>query len=223
MELEKLHILIVDDHPLMVKAYKTALIPEIIDFKLEITTAFNCETAFNIITDTVRYKTLDLILLDRSLPVYEDKKIYSGEDLALLIRKYRPKSKIIMSTLHTGALLIYNIIAKIAPDGLLIKGDLYKPELLQAFNTIMKGNVYHSATVQESIKKVIGSKIFLDADNRDILSLIAKRIKIKDLPNYIPLSPRTIDGRKAKIKDILGVSNCDDRDLIIEAEKLGFI
>jgi YesN/AraC family two-component response regulator len=74
------NILIVDDHPLLYKGTKC-------DYKIQskkswvfITEAKDCESAYNVITNPE--SDVLILLLDISMPPYEDKGIYSGEDLA---------------------------------------------------------------------------------------------------------------------------------------------
>ena len=42
----------------------------------------------------------NLLFLDISMPAYEEKGIFSGEDLAKLLKEYMPKCKIILLTIY---------------------------------------------------------------------------------------------------------------------------
>jgi hypothetical protein len=55
------------------------------------------------------------------MPPYEDKGIYSGEDLAKLILEFMPNCKIILLTMFTEFLKIKTIIKNINLNGLVIK------------------------------------------------------------------------------------------------------
>lgn len=217
------NILIADDHYIMIHGYKIVLGSGTADFTIKITTAFNCKEAYTIITDKLHYKNFDVIFLDRSMPAYEDQNIHSGEDLAVLAKKHRPESKIMILTSHTEVFILYDIITKINPEGLLIKSDFNDRELLYAFDTIMKGDIYHSPTIKESIRIINSNAIFKNPDNRQIIELIAEGIKTKDLSDHLPLSAPTIERRKADIKDALGILDGDDRSIILSAKKLGLI
>ena len=79
------NILIVDDHPFIIQGYKNAITrykPE--EFEFVITQANDCEKAYNIITDG-SIDHFDIAFLDISMPSYEEKNIFSGEDLAKLL------------------------------------------------------------------------------------------------------------------------------------------
>lgn len=216
-------ILMIDDHPSTIEGYKSMLSSSSFDSTLEITTAFDCERAFTIITDTVKYKSFDVLFLDRSMPPFEKQNIHSGEDLALLARKHRPESKIMMLTSHTEAFILYDIVKKINPEGLLIKSDFKTDELLHIFDLILKGGQYHSSIVEESIRFVSSKKVLWNAHNREIISLIAQGIKTKNLSNYLPLSSPTIERRKADIKEALDIPTGDDHSIITLAKKLRLI
>ena len=103
------NILIVDDHPFIIQAYKNALDKYSQQgYEFVITQANNSKTGYESIMET---KTpFDVALFDISIPEYVEKGIYSGEDLALLIKTEMPHCKIILLTMHTELLKINNII-----------------------------------------------------------------------------------------------------------------
>jgi DNA-binding NarL/FixJ family response regulator len=91
---------------------------------------------------------LIVAFLDISMPAYEEKEIFSGEDLAKLILENMPHCKIILLTMYTELLKIKTIIRTIQPNGLIIKNDLTFDELLFAFDKVMKSDKYYSQSVQ---------------------------------------------------------------------------
>jgi DNA-binding NarL/FixJ family response regulator len=223
MTAAKLNILIVDDHPTMIEGYKSILISNQpnTNQELNIVTAYNCEAAYKIITTTS--KAFDVALLDMILPSYEKEKINSGEEVALLIQKQWPDCKIMMLTSHAEAFILYNLIKKINPEGVLVKSDFTPEELQMAFNSVVNGNTYYSTTAQQSIKQVQIKDYYLDAYNRRIISLLAKGVKTKNLPQHLNISISAIDKRKAQIKDFFEIQKGDDEDIIREATKRGFL
>ena len=83
-ETVKNNILIVDDHPFIIEGYKNAITrynPD--EFEFFITQAKDCESAYGIITNP-DIAHFDIAFLDISMPPYEEKNIFSGEDLAKL-------------------------------------------------------------------------------------------------------------------------------------------
>ncbi len=216
------NILIVEDHPTMVEGYKSILnLPNSSNREFRVIAASNCEAAFNIIRTALQ--PFEIVILDMILPSFEKEKLYSGEDLAILVQKQWPGSKIIMSTSHTESFLLYNLIKKINPEGLLVKSDFTPEEFLNAIDCILKGQKYYSITAKQSITEVNLDENYMDAYNRRIISLLARGIKTKNLPQYLNISISAIDKRKAQIKDILNIQKGNDEDIIREAKKRGFV
>lgn len=216
-------ILMVDDHKTMLTGYKSIL--EFNEKNLEIETTFshNCEDAYYIITKNSNEDSFDMVFLDRSLPPYPEKKIKSGEDLALLTRQHLPNCKIIMLTSHAEAFVIYDIIHKIRPNGLLIKSDFDGDILLEAFDSILNNETYYTETVKNSIKELLSREDYLDSINRQIITLLSQGFKNKTIANQLGLSDSAVEKRKSRIKDFFFVSKGSDEDLVQEARKLGFI
>ncbi|SCY58455.1 response regulator [Flavobacterium caeni] len=212
-------VLIVDDHPAIIEGYKSIFLGS--ELPLEFDSAFNCEEAYQRIV--AQHKKYDLILLDVALPAYEPQNLFSGEEVALMVKKEAPATKIIMLTSHADSFTLFNLIKKINPEGLLVKSDFKPQELLSAFDCVREGTTYYSITAKQSLKEIQAKEMYLDTCNRRIISLIAKGIKTKNLPVHLNLSISSIDKRKAQIKEIFEIEKGTDEDIIREAKKNGFI
>ena len=217
-----MNILIVDDHPFIIEAYKNAINKYSLQGqKFNVTQAGNCITGYeNIVEATVPF---DIAFFDISMPEYAEKGIYSGEDLAMLIKTEMPECKIILLTMHTELLKINNIIKNINPSGLIIKNDLTFDELLFAFDKIIKNESYYSQTVIKLVGQAQYNNIELDVFDKQILFHLSKGVKTKDLPKYIPLSINAIEKRKLNIIEVLEVIDGNDNDLITMAKDKGVI
>jgi two-component system response regulator NreC len=215
-----LKVLIVDDHPMMVEGYKNILLSIPVDEKA-IVSVGNCKDAHAIIVNPSSF--FDVILLDMNLPPDEQAKLHSGEDLGILIRKSWPESKIIILTSHTETILLFNLIKKINPEGVLIKSDFSPAEFLIAFEKVIAGESYHTLTARQSLKNVYVDDYYLDAYNRRIIALLAKGIATKNMPNYLNITVSAIDKRKAHIKEVLNVRKGSDEDIIREAKDRGLV
>ena len=214
-------ILIIDDHPSMIEGYKSILTTKYSIENLEVTEAYNCEMAYQYITQTIR--PFDIVLLDLALPPFEPAKLFSGEDLAKLIQKVANETKIIMLTSHTEAFILYNLIRKTNPAAVLVKSDFRSDEFLKAFECVLDGETYYSTTASKSLKEVSMNNDALDSYDRKIISLLAKGIKTKNLPDHIGISVSAIDKRKAQIKVFFGIHKGNDEDVIREARKRGLV
>jgi two-component system response regulator NreC len=213
-------VLIVDDHPLMIEGYKSIL--STIGYDIEIVSATSSESAYNIITKSER-DSFDLVYLDRSLPPYIEGGINNGEGLAVLIAKLFPDWKVIFLTSHCESFILYDLVKKVNPGGVLVKSDCNSEEFLSAFNEVLSGGNYYSHTVRKSMQKMTSRRMFLDNYNRQIISLLSQGIHTKNLTNYLPLSIGAIDKRKAYIKDFFGIEKGSDEDILREAKRAGFI
>jgi DNA-binding NarL/FixJ family response regulator len=217
-----IQILIVDDHPFIIEAYKNAINKYSQNgFEFEVTQANNCKSGYENIVDTA--KQFDIAFFDISMPEYAEKGIYSGEDLAMLMKSETPECKVILLTMHTELLKINNIIKNINPSGLIIKNDLTFDELLFAFDKIINNESYYSQTVIKLVGQAQYNNIELDVFDKQILFHLSKGVKTKDLPTYIPLSLSAIEKRKLNIREILEVPGGTDVDLIREAKNKGVI
>lgn len=219
----KNNILIVDDHPFIIEGYKNAITrynPK--EFEFFISQAKDCESAYNIITNPDS-KVFDIAFLDISMPPYEEKGIYNGEDLAKLISEYMPNCKIILLTMYTELLKIKTIIKTINPSGLVIKNDLTFDELLFAFDKVIKDKTYYSESVLKMLNLSEEDTIEIDQFDKQILFHLSKGTKMNDIPQYIPISLGAIERRKINLKELLKVEEGSDIELVREAKSRGLL
>jgi DNA-binding NarL/FixJ family response regulator len=139
-------ILIVDDHPINVDGYQTILSNIESNKEAEYLIAFDCEQAYNTINNNhLLDNTIDFAFIDVSLPPYGEKKMFSGSDIALLIRKLFPQCKIIIISMHKEPLWVNQIYKSVNPEGFIAKSDInYKcfPEIFQSIENM--GGLKHS-------------------------------------------------------------------------------
>lgn len=215
------NILIVDDHPFIIEGYKNAITrynPKEYDFV--ISQAHDCRSAYDLIEneDTLNF---DIAFLDISMPAYEEKDIFSGEDLAKLILKNMPHCKIILLTMYTELLKIKTIIRTINPNGLIIKNDLTFDELLFAFDKVMKNDKYYSQSVVKMLNQSTHNSIEIDEFDKQILFHLSKQTSMEQMPQYIPISLNAIEKRKVNLKELLKIKSGSDEELIKEAKSKG--
>jgi DNA-binding NarL/FixJ family response regulator len=217
-------ILIVDDHPINVDGYQTILSNIESNKEAEYLIAFDCEQAYNTINNNhLLDNTIDFAFIDVSLPPYGEKKMFSGSDIALLIRKLFPQCKIIIISMHKEPLWVNQIYKSVNPEGFIAKSDINYKCFPEIFQSIEKNEVYLSQSIKLSQKIMIQKNINWDDNDSKILQLIAQGIKTINLPNFIPLSLSSIEKRKANIKKQLILNSGSDKELIDIAKKLGFI
>lgn len=219
----KKNIFIVDDHPFIIEGYKNAITrynPK--EFEFLIKQAKDCKSAYEIITnpDTIVF---DIAFLDISMPAYEEKGMFSGEDLARLLNEYMPSCKIILLTMYTELLKIKNIIESINPIGLVIKNDLTFDELLFGFNKVINNETYYSQSIQKMMDLDQNEVIEIDLIDKQILFHISKGTKTKDIPQYVSISLEAVEKRTINLKKLLGLKDGSDIELVREAKDKGLL
>lgn len=220
-KLVKKNILIVDDHPFIIEGYKNAITrynPE--QYEFFISQAHDCRSGYDIIEDN-NTPVFDIAFLDISMPAYEEKDIFSGEDLAKLLSVKMPSCKIILLTMYTELLKIKTIIRAIQPNGLIIKNDLTFEELLLAFDKVMKNEKYYSQSVVKMLNQSTHNAIEIDQYDKQILFHLSNGVSSNDMLPNIPISLNAIEKRKKHLKELLKIRSGSDEDLIKEARSKG--
>jgi DNA-binding NarL/FixJ family response regulator len=219
----KNNVLIVDDHPFIIQGYKIAITrynPK--QYEFFITEAKDCESGYNVITNP-ETSPFDVAFLDISMPSYDEKGIFSGEDLAILLNEYMPNCKIILLTMYTELLKIRTIIDAINPLGLVIKNDLTFDELLFGFNKVINNETYYSQSIQKMLDQSELESVEIDLFDKQILFHISKGTKTKDIPQYIPISLGAIEKRKMNLKRMLDINDDTDIELVKVAKDRGIL
>jgi DNA-binding NarL/FixJ family response regulator len=219
----KNNILIVDDHPFIIQGYKNAITrynPN--EFEFTITQANDCKSAYEIITNSENL-AFDIAFLDISMPSYEEKGIFSGEDIAKLLNEYMPNCKIILLTMYTELLKIKNIIDTINPKGLVIKNDLTFDELLFGFDKVINNETYYSQSIQKMMDQAHQEVIEIDLFDKQILFHVSKGTKLEEIPQYVTISLEAIEKRIVHLKKLLSVKDESDFELVKEAKNRGLI
>lgn len=222
---EKIKILMIDDHPMIIEGYQnTLLFTKKDNQELIIDIANNCDEAVRCMNKSVDNSLpYDVLFVDISLPPSTDGSMSSGEDLAEYARKVLPSAKVIILTMFNESFRIHNIIKTIDPEGFLIKSDLTSSELASAFQAVLYNPPFYSGTVNSHIRKTITSDIVIDDKNRKILHLLSQGVKTKNLAAHLDISLSAIEKRKKQLRGIFEVSDGQDETLLSEARKKGFV
>lgn len=219
-----LKILVIDDHPLTSDAYINLISMSRPDLQIDFEKAVDCKTAFQQIEQHHKLNNqIDVAIIDVGLPPFKDEKITSGTDIAKIIREKFETCKIIILTMHHEALLLNDIFRTINPEGFISKNDIDFVTFPKVFSNIINQNRYISKTIYEALIALFKHNINWDEYDSQIMLLLEKGIKTKEIPNYIDLSLSTIEKRKANIKSQLLNKKGTDNDLIEVAKNLNLI
>ena len=218
-----MNILLIDDHPMTVEGFMSALLQVNFDKKKAVFTKANDakEGYHSIIKASETFHSFNLAIIDQSLPGYPEESIASGSDLALLLREKMPNCKIIIVTAHTEVVVVYDIAKNIRPDGLIIKNDINPDNLQLIVTEVLQGKQYQSPMVKNCIQEIWRKELMIEDSNRQILLCLSRGFKIKELESIVNLTSSAIQKRIIRMKKAFDVT--DDTGLIKEAVKQGFI
>jgi len=146
----------------------------------------------------------DVIITDVSMPGL------TGLDVLARLRAERLDSKLIVLTMHNDADLDADVIRGGA-SGFLLKesaGD----ELVTAIRHVLDGKVYITPIVTKDVMERMSrptkaTEPQLTPRQRDILRLIVKGQRMKEIAANLGLSARTVEGHKYEMMDVLGVTS----------------
>lgn len=216
------NLLLVDDHPMVIDSYINVLSNH--DVATSFTKANSCQDAYLKITERyVSQKAFDAAFLDISLPPYADKQINTGLDLAKLIRSYFPLCKIILLTMHSESVIVNNAMLEINPEGFILKNDIDSNSFKEAYQVIMRGETFYTATIQKVRNEFLAEKLDFDAIDYQILGLLAQKVKTKDMPIQLNLSLSTIEKRKVHIKNVLLKEKGGSQEIVAAAKRIGLL
>ncbi len=217
--------LIIEDHQLIIDGYKKAL--EHVSFKNNIlfttNVAKNCEQANDEIEHALDTKVIDLVFLDISLPPSENKKLLSGDDLGIKLKRLFPNVKIIVSTHLSDNYRLVNILKNIKPDSLLLKSELDFQSLTEGILNVINDIPFYSKPVLKLVRQHVSNDFNLDDIDRKMLYHLSLGTKTKELPDIIHLSIAGIERRKRRLNQIFNNKKKTDKALLILAKENGFL
>jgi DNA-binding NarL/FixJ family response regulator len=146
----------------------------------------------------------DVIVTDLSMPRL------SGLDVLARLKRERLESKVIVLTMHQDAEVAADAI-RAGAAGFLLKesaGD----ELIAAVRHALDGKIYITPTVtKDVITRIAGAskttEPHLTPRQRDILRLIVKGQRMKEIAANLGLSTRTVEGHKYEMMETLGLTS----------------
>jgi DNA-binding NarL/FixJ family response regulator len=146
----------------------------------------------------------DVIITDLAMPGL------SGLDALARLRAEHVQSRVIVLTMHHDADLATDAIRGGA-SGFLVKESAGE-ELLIAVRHALDGKVYITPTVtQEIMERMAGPAQAKEPQvtprQRDILRLIVKGQRMKEIAATLGLSTRTVEGHKYQMMEALGVTS----------------
>lgn len=221
----KLRILIVDDHPFILDAYINLISCSLENYELEFIRSSNTKEAYNLVK--VNYnenKIIDLAIFDISMPGYKEMNIYDGIDLALDFKSRFANAKTLMISMHAEGCMINKIFKELKPDAIVNKSDIDFEFFTEIFSKVLKGDFFVSEIMLEALHQFNQTKFRFDDIDGEIIRLLGKGIKTKDLPGFTGISLSAIEKRKKELKfHLLEGEKGNDKDLIEKAKLLKLV
>lgn len=215
-------ILIIDDHPMVIRGYQLSLHSLATDMDILFDGATSCDDVL-LKMSNVEDTFYDLILLDINLPASSSKNVINGEGLGQQIRSKFPATKIIVQTGLNDVERISNIFKTLKPEGFLIKSEIDEDTLISSVKNVLNNRNYYSEKVKTLLSPNDFDDIYIDKWNRKILYHLSLGSRMKDLPEFIPFSLPTIERRKKELKSLFGIPKASNKELISAARSKGFI
>lgn len=218
MRNQKLKVLIVDDHPIVVLAYTKALnlISKKNERLLEMKLATNLKEAKELLGDKSYIHTLDFLFLDMRLSGGNGK--LGGLEIGLMGLKRRPDLPIVVITMIRDNYLLLRILKVLNPVGLFLKDSLTATNLLINLDHIINYKLYYGRPILQILRTYISLQDKIDDLDRRMLYEISNGYKTKDLPGRINISLSNVEQRKRNLKKNLGLhASAEDSQLIAAA------
>lgn len=185
------HILLVDDHPLVRDGLRSRL--ESVPHFVVVAEADSAEQALSHAA-TLR---IDLVLMDINL------NGMNGIELTDRFHELYPEMAVLMLSMHDKAEYVMQSL-QAGARGYVLK-DAPATEIITAIDTVMSGNVYYSAALSKQMENSVSSAQLLTPREKEILKRIATGKSNKHIARDLDLSFRTVETHRSNIKRKLGI------------------
>ena len=192
-----IHILIVDDHPMVIEGLKALLSDD---------NRVHIKNQFINGTDTLSFlknHSADIILLDVNLPDI------NGVEMVTKILNIRAHIGILGLSTYSEPSIINQMI-KNGVKGYLLK-NVTEDELINAITQVHQGNFYFSSEVQkilaDSVTQDSSDKPKLTRREKHVLTLIADGKTTNNIAEELFISPLTVETHRRNLMQKMEVSN----------------
>ncbi|MBL4604291.1 MAG: response regulator transcription factor [Flavobacteriaceae bacterium] len=222
---DKVKVLVVDDHKLMLEGICNAL-GQFSNY--ETTCLSTCDAAYTAIKEVEATEPFHVLFTDLSFDNQTSETILDdGEALISKLKKEGISIKTGVISGHSETNRIFNVVNNLNPDAYILKSHCSGDELNFAIQQMMKGYSFYTHEVHQKIQKRKVVHILMDDIALQILKELPRQSKIGNLEGIISksdgtfLKKRAIENKLANLRIDLGANN--NTDLVIKAKELGII
>jgi DNA-binding NarL/FixJ family response regulator len=191
------HILLVDDHPLVRDGLRARL--ETIPHFAVVAEAGSATEAL----EQAGKQNIDLALMDINLSGG-----MNGIELTGRFNTLFPEIAILMLSMHDKAEYVMQAI-QAGARGYVLK-DAPAIDIITAIDTVMSGGIYYSAGLAKQLSRPMPPAMLLTPREREVLQCIATGKSNKHIAREMNLSVRTVETHRLNIKRKLGIEGQAD-------------
>ena len=192
----KIHILLVDDHPLVRDGLRARL-ESIVHFEV-VAEAQNAAEAMH----HAATKTIGLTLMDINLANV------NGIELTKQFHAAYPAIAVLMLSMHDKAEYVLQAI-QAGARGYVLK-DAPSIDIITAIDTVMAGGIYYSERIAGQLSVPLSPATLLTPRENEVLQSIATGKSNKHIARDLDLSVRTVETHRLNIKRKLGIEGQAD-------------
>lgn len=199
--MEKIRVVLADDHTVVRQGFRSLLQED-----KSIDVVGEAENGRDAVLIVKKYLP-DVVVLDISMP------ILNGVQATRQIRKFNPKIKILILSMHKDEEYVREVFLAGA-TGYILK-QTTGPDLISAIKEVNRGNAYISPSItkhlvseyREIVKggKLAGKRTGLTPREMEVLQLIAEGNSNKKIAEQLFISIKTVETHRQKIMDVLNI------------------
>ncbi len=194
-------VIIVDDHLLFARS-----LASLVDSYDEYTVKFTFRNGSELVDKLAAGMALPaIILLDVNMPIMD------GIATMKWLKKYHPDAKVLALSMDDDEQTILSMLRNGA-KGYLLK-DIQPSLLKKALDTVLEQGYFHTEQVVNTLMKSLNDdakkndRIQLKENEIRFIKLACEEKTYKEIADEMFLSPKTIDGYRQHLFEILGVKN----------------
>ncbi len=188
---EKIHILLVDDHPLVRDGLRARL--EAVPHLVVVAEADGADEALK---QAAQCK-VDLVLMDINM------RGTSGIEATAQFRERFPGISVLILSMHDKLEYVSQAM-QAGARGYVLK-DAPGKDIVLAIDTVMAGGIYYSAALARQLARPLVQDNQLTVREQEVLQQLAKGESNKQIAKALDLSVRTVETHRLNIKRKLGI------------------